>query len=70
MAVDDFQSPCSRRKTVVTRSYVWLGRPAFDGRGGVLERYGIGEVAARPGGEDLVSYAVQFGNDAPGRPAR
>jgi len=55
---------------VVTRSYVWLGRPAFDGRGGVLERYGIGEVAARPGGEDLVSYAVQFGNDAPGRPAR
>ena len=45
--------------------YVWLGRRGVDGHGGVLERHGMGEVAARPGGEDLASYAVQFENDAP-----
>ena len=50
--------------------YVRLGQRAVDGRGGVLERHGMGEVAARPAARTSFSYAVQFENDAPSRQAR
>jgi hypothetical protein len=33
----------------------------------VLERHGIGEVAARPAARTSFSYAAQFENDAPSR---
>jgi hypothetical protein len=33
----------------------------------VLERHGIGEVAARPAARISFSHAVQFDNDAPSR---
>jgi hypothetical protein len=70
VAVNDFPVAVLPAEDGGDAEYVRLGQRAVDGHDGVLERHGIREVAARPGGEDLVSYAVQFENDAPSRQAR
>ena len=65
--MDDFPVVVLRAEDGGDAEYVRLGRRAVDGRGGVLERHGIGEVAARPAARTSFSYAVQFENDAPSR---
>ena len=70
VGVNDFPAAVLPAEDGGDAEYVRLGRRAVDGRGGVLERHGIGEVAARPASRISFSYAVQFENDAPAGSAR